>query len=184
LIAAAAAMIDESGDAQGLTLRGVAQRVGIAAPSIYRHFDDIDHLRMAVVEQTFSGFMEERDAAARGVDDPAEALLLRCRAYCRFAVAHPGPYRFLFSRASPAKGRQSIAGAHAFNALVAGIGRCQDAGLAAARDDPRLLAAEVWATLHGLILLRLNAPQFSWPASLEEMAVHAVSRLLQLRNIL
>jgi hypothetical protein len=30
--------------------------------------------------------------------------------------------------------------------------------------DPRWLAAQVWAALHGLVLLRLNAPGFPGPA--------------------
>ena len=40
IITAASQMIGETGDDTALTLRGVARRVGIAAPSIYRHFTD------------------------------------------------------------------------------------------------------------------------------------------------
>src|SRR5215831_10829801 len=61
LVEAAAQMIAETGDAGQLTLRGVARRVGIAAPSIYRHFPDVDHLKMAVVDRAFGQFAAERD---------------------------------------------------------------------------------------------------------------------------
>ena len=51
IITAASQMIGEAGDDSALTLRGVARRVGIAAPSIYRHFTDVDELKMAVVSE-------------------------------------------------------------------------------------------------------------------------------------
>ena len=40
IISAASELIAESGDADRLSLRSVAKRIGIAAPSIYRHFPD------------------------------------------------------------------------------------------------------------------------------------------------
>jgi WHG domain-containing protein len=69
-----------------------------------------------------------------------------------------------------------------FQALAESIGRCQQAGLARAGDDPQWLAAQVWAALHGLVLLRLNAPGFPWPGPLEQMADQAVTRLIQLET--
>ena len=94
-------MIAEAGDDTALTLRGVAKRVGIAAPSIYRHFSDVDELKMAVVARSFAEFARARDAATPVGGDPAAALLARCRAYLHFALANPGPYRYLFSHHAP-----------------------------------------------------------------------------------
>jgi AcrR family transcriptional regulator len=181
IIAAATEMLDETGDDSQLTLRGVAKRLGIAAPSIYRHFPDIQHLKLAVVERSFAEFARARDAATPQTTDPAQALLARCRAYCRFALANPGPYRFLFSHHAPTgdPGRPLV-GMPAFDALAASIRRCQQAGLARATDDPAWLAAQVWAALHGLVLLRLNAPGFPWPAPVEQLADQAVARLVDL----
>jgi len=181
LITAASAMVAESGDASELTLRGVAKRVGIAAPSIYRHFPDVEHLKMAVVEASFATFSTARDTARRHLASPADALLAGCRAYCQFALDHPGPYRFMFSHeAPPPDGSQPYAGTAAFQGLVNSIRRCQDAGVAHAPDDPVQLAAQVWAALHGLVLLRMNVPYFPWPASLADMVDQAVARLIVL----
>ena len=156
----------------------MARRVGIAAPSIYRHFTDVDELKMAVVERSFAEFALARDAASRDGDDPAARLLARCRAYTRFALANPGPYRYLFSQHAPTgdPARPPV-GLPAFQALAESISRCQQAGLARAGDDPHWLAAQLWAALHGLVLLRLNAPGFPWPGPLEQMADQAVARL-------
>ena len=181
IITAASQMIGETGDDAALTLRGVARRVGIAAPSIYRHFPDVDELKMAVVRRTFAGFARARDAASGDGDDPAAALLARCRAYLAFALANPGPYRYLFSQHAPTGDpAQSPVDLPAFQALAESISRCQQAGQARAGDDPHWLAAQVWAALHGLVLLRMNAPGFPWPGPLEEMADQAVARLIGL----
>jgi len=181
IITAASQMIGEAGDDSALTLRGVARRVGIAAPSIYRHFPDVDELKMAVVQRSFAEFAAARDAAAPVAADPAAALLARCRAYTAFALANPGPYRYLFSQHAPTgdPARPPV-GLPVFDALAESISRCQQAGLARAGDDPQWLAAQVWAALHGLVLLRLNAPGFPWPGPLEQMADQAVARLIGL----
>ncbi len=181
IITAASQMIGEASDDSALTLRGVARRIGIAAPSIYRHFTDVDELKMAVVQRSFAEFARTRDAASRDGDDPAARLLARCRAYTRFALANPGPYRYLFSQHGPTgdPARPPV-GLPTFHALAESISRCQQAGLARADDDPQWLAAQVWAALHGLVLLRLNAPGFPWPGPLEQMADQAVARLVGL----
>jgi AcrR family transcriptional regulator len=177
LVAAASEMVAETGDASQLSLRGVARAVGITAPSIYRHFPDLDHLKLAVVLRAFQGFADARNQASTEAGDPAQALLARCRAYCRFAVANPGPYRFMFSHQAP-KGSQAAMAA--FRALADSIAKCQKDGLSLTPDRPERLAAQVWAALHGLVILRLNSPDFPWPAPLEQMADDAVTRLVGL----
>ena len=181
IVTAASQMIGEAGDDTALTLRGVARRIGIAAPSIYRHFTDVDELKLAVVQRAFAEFAQARDAASGDGDDPAARLLARCRAYTRFALANPGPYRYLFSQHAPTgdPARPPV-DLPVFQALAESISRCQQAGLARAGDDPRWLAAQVWTALHGLVLLRLNAPGFPWPGPLEQMADQAVTRLIGL----
>ena len=131
IITAASELIAESGDADQLSLRAVAKRIGIAAPSIYRHFPDAEHLKMAVVERNFATFAAARDRASAKITDPAAALLARCRAYCQFAVDNPGPYRFMFShQAPPADPERPSGGPAALQGLAASIARCQDAGAA------------------------------------------------------
>src|SRR6266851_10046931 len=76
-------------EAQGLrrlSLRGIARQVGIAAPSVYLHFPDLDLLLAAVVEQGFDRLTIATNAAAQDAADTAEALRARCRAYCHFAL--------------------------------------------------------------------------------------------------
>jgi AcrR family transcriptional regulator len=175
-------LLAETGDARRLTLRGVAKRVGIAATSIYLHFPDVEHLAAAVAERCFEDLTAAEDAAERGVDDPAQALLARCRAYCRFALEHPGHYRVMVQADLSlvrADGFDQLPGRRAFGALVRAIERCLDAGLAPRRDPPARLAALVWSAEHGLVSLRMARPRFPWPP-LDDLVDEAVRRLVGL----
>src|SRR5215471_7451264 len=89
IVDAASALLAESGDVKHLTLRGVARRVGIAAPSVYLHFPDVEHLALAVTERRFPELGAAIAAGAYGIRDPVEALVAGSLAYCRFAVEHP-----------------------------------------------------------------------------------------------
>jgi AcrR family transcriptional regulator len=148
-----------------LSLRAVAREVGIATTSIYPHFDDIEELARAVVARAFEELDAARDAASANITDPGQALLARSQAYCRFATSHPGLYEVMFQVAVPdtvtlpaprAPGRRS------FEALVESIERVQRSRGRSERD-PRELATLLWATLHGLVSLRISRPNFPWP---------------------
>src|SRR5262245_17336837 len=102
LIQAASSLVAETGDAGRLSLRAVAARAGVAATSVYLHFADLDRLKIALVERGFAELSKVRDAASAARNDPAEALVARCRAYGRFAVDHPGLYRLMFGPDLPA----------------------------------------------------------------------------------
>ena len=183
IIEAAREILAETGDPDGLTLRGVARRVGIAATSIYLHFPDTEHLAVAATEQSFADLTAAAAAAAAGISDPAEALLARCRAYCHFALEHPGHYRVMFQLpqtpslvADPA----GTPGRRAFQVLVRAVEACQRTGAATATGDPFRLASLVWAAEHGLVSLRLSRPQFPW-SDLDELVDQAVTAIMGLK---
>lgn len=188
IIEAASAILAESGPAPRLTLRGVAKQVGIAATSVYLHFPDVEHLAAAVAARRFPELTAAIVAAREGIADPAEAFRAGCRAYCRFALEHPGHYRVLFEAsrpdlipARPATGAWA-AGRQAFDdTLVRDIERCREARVASADGDPRLVAVLVWSALHGLVTLRMSRPTFAWPP-LDELVDEAVGRLVGMQH--
>jgi AcrR family transcriptional regulator len=183
LIEATSALLADAGDASKLSLRGVAKQVGVAATSVYLHFPDVEHLKVAVVKRGHAILDQTRNAASTGVADPVEALLARCRAYCQFALDHPGHYRLMFGPDLPgilAYDAEQAPGRLALQALAQSLECCQQAGAAQVDDDPLTLAVLVWTTLHGLVSLRLDRPRFPWPASLDEMVDQAVGRLIAL----
>ena len=76
LVQAAAALLDRTGDPDGVTIRGVAAEVGVAPTAIYLHFADRDELMVTVVEERFAEFHRTIDEADPG-GDPLEALVAR-----------------------------------------------------------------------------------------------------------
>ena len=183
LLAAALSMVESEG-ARGLSLRRVAQRVGIAATSVYLHFPDVDHLLAAVVGRAFERLTVATNEAARHARDPAEELRARCRAYCHFAVDHPLLYQAMFQADLPqvlAADPANTPGRRSFENLVAAVRRCLDAGVAPAHDDPFRLASLVWTAEHGLVLARISRPTFPW-APLDALVDEMLTRMMALRE--
>lgn len=184
LLDAARSLVVEAGDAGRLSLRALAARVGVAATSVYLHFDDIDAVKVALAQRCFVEFAESRDAAAAGVTEPGRALVVRCQAYADYAVAHPGEYRLMFSRdlpPLPSGGVEPTPNQAALDALVSSIARCQETGAAPDDTEPRPLALLVWTSLHGQVALRMDRPHMPWPP-LAETIEDLVRRLVRLAD--
>ena len=183
IVAAAAELLADSGDPRQLTLRGVAKRVGIAATSIYPHFPDVEHLAIAVAERRLAELHARQLAIEEELTDPAEILLARCRAYCRFGLENPAHYRIMFfAELGPTMtfGFDQAPGRAGFDVLVSAIRRCQEAGRVPPDRDPFRLATLVWTAEHGIVSLRLTRRRFPWPP-LDDLVNEAVSSLVGLR---
>ena len=165
LLAATERLMIETGSAEAVSIRAIADAVGVTPPSIYLHFPDKDSLILAVCERHFEAFDRVIEAAGRSTDDPVESLRRRGQAYVRFGLENPEPYRILFmTRNDSAQQRNVVvgAGARAFQHLVDAVQRCIDAG-AFRPVDPVLAATGVWAAVHGVTSLLISLPGFPWP---------------------
>ncbi len=163
-----------------MSVRAIAEAVGVTPPSIYLHFADKDALIYAVCEMEFDKLDEVLEAAVAGVDDPVEALRRRGRAYIQFGVDHPEHYRILlmgkedFTREDFEAGR--IPGIRSFLALVANVQACIDSG-AFARRDPMLVACGLWSAVHGITSLRITMPGFPVVHTADELIEHVLEVL-------
>jgi AcrR family transcriptional regulator len=169
IVSAAAALLEESGNEDAVTLRGVARRVGVTAPAIYRHFADRAAILDAVVGEAFEELAATVAAAAHREDDASARVHAVCAAYLAFATERPYRYRVLFGRhrtaeaAMPgAKPMDELRGAGAFGVLVDAVGACADARNPPGREV-QLDATALWVALHGYATLRASVPAFPWP---------------------
>jgi len=187
IVTAARELIEETGSAEAVTLRAVARRVGIAAQSIYGHFAGPEQIVRAVIAQTFEEFLCHLQAARAGIDEPRARLLAACQGYLTFGAEHPNLYALLFARnptPQGARGEQApdlrlhenggegvdrLVGAESFELLVNDVAAATAAGESRSKD-PFVTATAIWVALHGLVLLRADAPQCPWPdrAQLED----------------
>lgn len=84
----------ESEGADAVTMRRVADELGVRAASLYKHLPDKAALEAEIISD---GFAE----AAAAVDGAGEPLTAFVDAYRAFAVAHPHVYRLMTERPLP-----------------------------------------------------------------------------------
>ena len=122
-------------------MRRIAERLGIRAPSLYKHFPDKATLEAAVISD---GFEEQAAVFEQAVEGSAQPLADIAAAYRLFARAHPHLYRLMtdqeLRRDLLAPGVEERAGRTVYDA--------------AGQDADRARAA--WAFAHGMTLLELT----------------------------
>ena len=162
ILEAAERLLVSTGDEDAVSIRAVADAVGVSPPAIYLHFEDKGDLLFAVCERHFDALDERIEAAAAGVEDPLEALRRGGRAYIAFGMENPEHYRLLFmTRPSSAPERRTterLLEASCFANLVGTVERCMEAG-AIRRDDPLTVAVGLWALVHGITSLAISVPE-------------------------
>jgi AcrR family transcriptional regulator len=158
-----------------LTLRAVAREVGVAATSVYLHFDDIGSLTLAVVNHLFDELIRRQGEITE--TDPRRRVLAGALVYCEFGLASPGHYQLMFATPLPLPEYtpEHFPGWKAFQQLIERVAAC----IGTDPEDPRAFftAQLIWQQLHGLVSLRISRSKFPWPP-LEETVVTAVDRLL------
>jgi len=165
ILVAAERLLVQTGDEEAVTIRAVADAVGVTPPSVYLHFDDKDELLFAICERHFAQLDRVTEEAAAGSSDLLESLALRGKAYIRFGIEHPEQYRILFMRkpSHTPEGFQvdRLRDAAAFDHLVEHVSKCVQAGLI--QGDPLTVSLGLWASVHGLTSLLISKPDFPWP---------------------
>jgi AcrR family transcriptional regulator len=158
-------LLVELGSEELVSIRVVADAVGVTPPSIYRHFIDKNHLMFEVCARVFAQLDDVLEAAMDGIDDPVDAMAARGRAYVRFGIEHPEQYRIMFmghAQAAPDQWGEVIT-TGSFAHLMDGIQRVVDAGRMAPDTDMFEMALHIWANIHGITSLLVARPSFPWP---------------------
>ncbi len=140
-VAAARKVLEDEGPG-ALTMRRLADELGIRAPSLYKHFDSKAAVELAVIEDAMFdiGDVTHRAIHEPGAMGPLLSLLTTYRTYC---LSHPNLYRLATSGHLPRKslppGLEDWAGNPWF--VVTG--------------DPHLAQA-LWSFAHGMVVLELD----------------------------
>jgi len=139
IVAAGRELLETEG-ATALTMRRVADKLGIKAPSLYKHLPDKAALEVAIIAGGFQEAATTFEAATNGAADPLDALV---RAFRDFAAEHPHMYRLMTERPLPR------------DRLPQGLEARTAAPLLRLMGSPARARA-AWAFIHGMIILELN----------------------------
>lgn len=173
---AAVALVEQEGF-ESLSLRKLADRVGVSQTALYHHFRDKQALLCAIGEAAIERFADEMQrglAEAQGHEARFERFVT---VYVRFALDHPELYELLFGRvlwkaegpeseSFRARARASFRG---FAEVVKGL---QAKGWLSPELDPLRLAQVMWSTLHGLCCMYNDGLAFS-PGDVAEISQYA-----------
>jgi AcrR family transcriptional regulator len=143
----------------GLSMRTVADRVGVSATALYRHFDDKDALLATMLGEAFATFGSYLGRALGG-RTPLARFRLTGEAYFDFALDHARDYELMFLTNCSDLGFKRISkeiderSRPTFEFLVERVEECIEKRVFA-RREPRQIALYAWSTVHGTASLWL-----------------------------
>lgn len=142
VVTAARRVVERAGP-RGLTMRAVADELGVKTPSLYKHVDGrpaLEALLVATALVEVGGVLHEAVGDRAGGPDRVAALLT---AYRRHALAHPGTYRL------------ATAGPLDRDRLPPGLEEWAGAPFFLVTGEPHRAQA-LWAFAHGMVVLELD----------------------------
>lgn len=89
-----------NGGREAVTTRAVEAAADVQAPTIYRHFGDMDGLLDAVAREGFAAYVRDKAARARAAD-PVDDLRAGWDLHVSFGLANPGVYTLMYGNPRP-----------------------------------------------------------------------------------
>ena len=164
----------------GLSLRKLAEVVGVSRTAPYHHFKDKEALLAAVAAQ---GFEELSGLLAKVIDQPdlplMEQLNKAVLGYLKFALTHPTQYELMFGQTlwqAKQYAEFQRTAKDCFRQYVHLFEEFQRQGLIANTHNPLRLAQMTWASLHGLAKLASDGI-FAKESDVHEIALTALQQL-------
>jgi AcrR family transcriptional regulator len=142
IVQAARELLEQEG-AAALTMRRLAEQLGIRAPSLYKHLPDKAALEAAIIATGFEDTAAALEAALdAALATGAEPLATLAAAYRAFALDHPHLYRLMTDQPLPRELLPAEVEDRAAAPLLRASGYLDR-------------ARAVWAFAHGMIMLEL-----------------------------
>ena len=157
------------------TIRKIADRVGVSAPTLYVYFTDKDAIMLALCDQTFALLTNAIDGIEQETTVPLEQVRRFGEAYARFGLAHPDEYRLIFMGSNIPESirklghrapiddptRPGVGGAIVFSRLIAMLSQVEASGTKL-NYPPDTCAELCWMGIHGLVAAFITKPDFPW----------------------
>lgn len=182
LVAAAHAIVKDEGY-EALTIRKLAERVGLATMSVYSYFADKQAILTAVAEDTFETLA--RRIERKEPPDPIEALRVGLREYAVFGLENPNEYRTIFMTPQVHEHEEeNFEQLEAQNPAFQGLLRAVNATIEAGKmqGDARAISTILWTVAHGAVSLLLTFQKYPFGEPVEyagrviDMSIDALAR--------
>jgi AcrR family transcriptional regulator len=150
-----------------LSMRKIADAIEYSPATLYLHFQNRDEIARALCTEGYAQLLASLMPHA-ALADPAERLKALWRAYVAFGVEHPESYRLIFMEdptylsaafESAAQDGEDT-GDVAFRLVADAFDQLKLQGRMPAASDSGVCTEALWATMHGIVALRLTCPVF------------------------
>jgi len=185
LLIAATDMINQGG-VDALSLRKLAEKVGVSRTATYHHFTDKHDLLCAVAAQGFVQWHRiEKDIFTDQTLSVPERYRKFVFTYIEFASQNPALYDLMFGQGiwKEKKGNQALRDVAypCFQYQVEMVKSWQQDGILSAKENTLRLSQVTWSTMHGIARLVIDGI-YADASSIEEMCECAVNVFLQLNE--
>lgn len=182
LLETATKMINQDG-IDGLSLRKLAEQVGVSRTAAYHHFKDKHELLCEVAAQGFVNWHHESEEIFESTTLTDEQKYRKfVYAYVHFATSNPSLYDLMFGRHIWKDGKSTDSlkevAYPSFEYQVKMTKRWQSKGLLNKGEDTLRVAQVTWGTLHGIARLLIDGV-YADSGNLEKMCDCAVNMFLQ-----
>jgi AcrR family transcriptional regulator len=150
-----------------LSMRKIADAIEYSPATLYLHFENRDEIARALCMEGFAQLIETLKPHM-AVTDPAERLKAIWRAYVAFGIEHQQTYRLIFMEDPTYVGAAFESAAQAgddtgeatFRLVADALDEMKSQGRLPASADSDVWTEALWATMHGIVALRLTCPVF------------------------
>ena len=156
-----------------LSLRALARTLGVSQTAPYRHFSDKNSLLSELATEAFHELANALRTEIQPQRSASDNTYAAGMAYLNYGLHNPEKYRLMFSTTADVRNNCPTlcqACTSAFDLLVLLITRGQQEQVFAS-GDITLMAHACWSSLHGFVLLHIDAlfASHELPATLETM---------------
>lgn len=177
LLKACLSWIEKKGT-EGLSLRGLAQQLGVSHAACYRHFQDKNDLLQALAEEGFRTFHQYLERAIQQKEINAEERFIeQGLQYIRFAKDHPEHFQLMWSADIQRKKSDGVKreSQKSFQALLTATDEWKTEKKL--KLDSMEIALQAWIQVHGTATLFLSN-QFQENPLSEEFLKRNLKRML------
>jgi AcrR family transcriptional regulator len=150
----------------GVTMRQLAEALGVSQMTPYRYFKDKDAILAAVRTRAFNRFAAAMEIAGQNIEQARRRPVSKSaigssetpgNAYLDFALANPAAYRLMVDVSQPTFGEYpDLLAAMQRARLTMGDGLRRLAAEGRFSGDVELTAHVFWSALHGAVMLELT----------------------------
>lgn len=175
ILDAAEALLAEKGSPDHVSMRAIADRVGVSPPAIYMHFEDKDELFFECCNRRFGEMADRMRLASEQEDSAMERLEAMGRAYIDFGLSRGEQYEVMLLGGPPdtigPEEALELPGAQALRMAAAVVADGIASGELRADLDPMATAVALWATTHGAVMVLLDKRKHPFSLFENEQAV-------------